>query len=110
MSCTCFHLDGHRQAVRFGTYIIGKFKIENICLHRDSNQPLLAFQPGALEHSAMLTVVEMSFKLLHYLDKINTHENAGIKLIMVGCVLKVAVRQNRYFFYKCRCTTGVYYC
>ena len=37
-----------------------------ICLHRESNLRLLAFQPGALDHLAMLTVIELWFKLLHY--------------------------------------------
>ena len=40
-----------------------------ICLHLESNQWPLAFQPSALDNSSTLTVVEMCFRLLHYLGK-----------------------------------------
>ena len=43
-----------------------KIQNENICLHRESNLRLLAFQSGALDHLAMMTAIDLWFKLLHY--------------------------------------------
>ena len=61
---------------------------KNVYLHRESNQRSLAFQPSALDHSAMPTVDEMLNTLTIYwhMNKINTRLNACNKLIMVWSV------------------------
>ena len=43
-----------------------KIRNKNICLHRESNLRLLAFQPGALDHLTMLIVINLWLKLLHH--------------------------------------------
>ena len=45
-----------------------KFKMKTHGLHQQSNQRPHAFQPGALDRSAMLTVDKLCFTLLHYLS------------------------------------------
>ena len=55
-----------RFAKLWGTGNWRKIQNENICLNRESNLKLLAFQPGALDHLAMLTVIDLWYKLLLY--------------------------------------------
>ena len=65
---------------------------ENICLNRESNQLPLAFQRGAFNHLAMLTLNDLLLKLQHYVGiSIKTCCNASMKLIMVLFVNKKKV-------------------
>ena len=80
-----------------------KIKNESICLHRESNKRPLAFQSGASDHSATLTVGRLCFKLLRNLNilavnKTNTHGlQYMIEIDMARSVLELTVRQILHF-------------
>ena len=64
-----FHLYGIWRAMKNGK----QSNIQNekkkpiiLCPHRESNKQLLSFQAGALTHWTAMTVIELSFKLVHY--------------------------------------------
>ena len=47
-----------------------KIQNENICLHQESYQRLLAFQRVVFNHSATLTVNDLLLVLLYYFGKV----------------------------------------
>ena len=92
-------------AVLWATGRKRKIQYENLCLCRESNQRIPAFQRVALTTwlSRLLTTSFKTFTLHFTLLLLNTFGNACMKLILVRCVLELTVRQNLHFFYQYRC-------